>query len=314
MYKMNYLKNTLRIVAFLFVGTLYAQQQANYSLYNYTMNAINPAYAGADGKTAFTMNLRSQWVNVESAPETQTFFFATPINENIGIGLNVVSDQVFIESTTSVMVDFSYRLQMNETLELFLGLKAGGSTYNLDTNALQYIGLPNDPILGQVDTSFRPNVGFGVFLKGEKYFVSLGAPMLISNERLDEQDGVVTQATEEPHLYLSGGYNFGLSQSVEFRPSVMLRQVSQAPIGVDITAAFRMHQRYEIGVMYRTEGAVAGVMMLNLAEWMDLGYAYEAATSSDLSSVNDGTHEVFLRFIFSDKKKNMSEDDMMMDE
>jgi type IX secretion system PorP/SprF family membrane protein len=313
MYKMNYLKNTLRVVAFLLVGTLYAQQQANYSLYNYTMNVINPAYAGADGQTAFTMNLRSQWVNVESAPETQTFFFATPISDKIGIGLNVVSDQVFIESTTSVMVDFSYRLQMNESLNLFLGLKAGGSTYNLDTDRLRYIGLQNDPILGQVDTSFRPNVGFGAYLKGDKFFVSLGAPMLISNERLDEQDGIVTQATEEPHMYLSAGYDFSLSQSVEFRPSVMLRQVSQAPLGVDVTAAFRLHQRYELGVMYRSEGALAGVMMLNLADWMDLGYAYEAATASELSSVNDGTHEVFLRFKFGGNKENTTNDGMMDD-
>jgi len=310
MYKMNYLKNTLRIVAFLLVGTLYAQQQANYSLSNYTMNAINPAYAGADGKTAFTMNLRSQWVNVDQAPETQTLFFATPINDKIGIGVSVVNDRVFIESATSLNVDFSYKLQLNETMNLFLGLKAGGSTYNIDTNGVVYTGGPSDPVFGEVDSSFRPNVGFGAYLQGEKYFVSFGAPMLISNERLDEQDGIETQATEQPHLYLSGGYDIDLSSNLEFRPSAMLRYVSNSPLGVDITAAFRMYKRYELGVLYRTEGAISGVMMLNLADWLDLGYAYEAATRSELSSVNDGTHEVFLRLIFG-KNEKPSEEDMM---
>lgn len=307
---MNYLKNTLRIVAFLLVGTLYAQQQANYSLYNYTMNVINPAYAGADGKMALTSNFRSQWINVENAPETQSFFFAAPVNENIGLGVSVVRDKVFIESSTTLSVDFSYRLQINESTNLFLGLKAGGSTYGLDTNSLPYIGIQDDPILGQVDTSFKPNVGFGALFKGNNYFVSFGAPMLISHKRLDETQEVV-RGTNQQHLYISGGYDFRLSPTVELRPSAMFRYVGNAPLGVDITGAVRLYERYEFGIMYRTEGSLSGVMMLNLADWMDLGYAYEAATSSDLSSVNDGTHEVVLRFIFGGNKQNTNDEDMM---
>lgn len=311
---MNYLKNTLRIVAFLLVGTLYAQQQANYSLYNYTMNVINPAYAGADGRTAFTSNFRSQWINVPDAPETQSFFLAAPINDNIGLGITVVRDKVFIESSTSLNVDFSYRLQLNETLNLFLGLKAGGSTYNLDTSRITYIGIQDDPILGQVDTSFRPNVGFGAYLKHDKYFVSFGAPVLITHKRLDESEGVRTENTNAPHIYLSGGYDFDLSPTVELRPSAMFRYVTDAPLGVDITAAIRLYERYELGVMYRTEGAVSGVMMLNLADWFDLGYAYEAVTATELSSLNNGTHEVVLRFTFANRNKTMSDADASTEE
>lgn len=311
---MNYLKNTIRIVAFLLVGSIYAQQQANYSLYRYTMNVINPAYAGADGQTAFTTNLRSQWVNVKGAPETQSFFLAAPMGNKVGLGISVVSDQVFIERQTSFNIDFSYRLQVSETANLFLGLKAGGSTYNINRNGLTNIGLPSDPILGNVDTGFRPNVGLGAVLMHEDYFISLSAPMILSTERLDESEGVITQATQSPHFYFSAGYNLDLTSTLEFRPSVMMRYVNGAPFSADITAAFRFYERFELGVLYRTDSALSGLMMLNLADWMDLGYAYESSTRSEIGDVSDGTHEIVVRFIFGQKSKKEMTEEVMLSE
>ncbi len=132
---MKYFKNTLTIVAFLLIGSLYAQQEPNYSLYRYSKNIINPSYAGADGSTSLTANLRSQWVNVEDAPETQSFFFATPLGKRVGIGASVVNDKVFVENRTSFSIDFSYNFLCQKT-NLFLGLKAGGSTYDVDRGSL----------------------------------------------------------------------------------------------------------------------------------------------------------------------------------
>jgi type IX secretion system PorP/SprF family membrane protein len=157
------MKNIIQIAAFLVIGNLFAQQQPNYVLYRYTMNVINPAYAASDGITTFTSNIRSQWVNIDNAPETKSFFAATPINDKIGLGVSIVTDEVFIEKTTSFNLDFSYHLTINRDLDLFLGLKAGGRTYNIDTDGLANLNLPLDPALGNVDTGFRPNVGLGVY-------------------------------------------------------------------------------------------------------------------------------------------------------
>jgi len=65
------------------------------------MNVINPAYAGADGNTSLTSSFRSQWISVKDAPETQSFFYAQPIGDKIGVGLSLVNDQVFVENQTS---------------------------------------------------------------------------------------------------------------------------------------------------------------------------------------------------------------------
>lgn len=298
---MKLYKNIFGVVLLLVCGSLYAQQEPNYSLYRYTMNVINPAYAGADGTSSLVTSFRSQWVNVDNAPETQTFFYSTPLSDKVGLGVSVVNDQVFIENRTSFVVDFSYKVQLNESLNLFLGLKAGGGTYNINRGGLANLDFPVDPALGNIDTGFSPNVGFGAYLAHEKYFLSFSVPRILLNDRVTTENGTVSFANDKTHVYLSGGYNFMLGSDVEFRPSAMLRYVGGAPFSMDITAAFRFNQRFELGVLYRTDDSFAGVMMLNLADWMDLGYAYETSTRSEISDVSDGTHEIFLRFIFGRK-------------
>ena len=303
MNTMKYYKNTLKVVALLLFGTLYAQQEPNYALYRYTMNAINPAYAGADGMTSLTSNFRSQWIDVQNAPETQTVFFATPLSDKVGIGLSLVNDQVFVESNTSFTVDFSYKLQLNEGTNLFLGLKAGGSSYGINRSNLANLDFELDPALGNLDTGFRPNVGVGAYLVNDKYFVSLSVPTLLLSERISVDNGRVTAATDKAHFYLSGGYNFDISSDWEFRPSTMVRLVSGSPISADFTAAFRYNKRFELGALYRTDSAWAGTLMFNLADWMDLVYAYEGSSRNQLNNVSDGTHEILLRFNFP-KKSN----------
>ncbi len=296
---MKYIKNTLTIVTFLLIGTLYAQQEPNYSLYRYSMNVINPAYAGADGSTSLTANLRSQWVDVQDSPETQSFFFATPVGKRVGLGASIVNDRTFIEKQTSFSIDFSYQVPISDNTNVYLGLKAGGSTYNLDRAGLSnYSVFPSDPALGNIDTGFKPNVGIGGYLLNEKYFISLSMPSLLLSQSINNNDGRVTYSTDKTHIYLSGGYNFALSDSVEFRPYTMIRYVGGSPLSADINASFRFFSKFEIGVAYRTDEAITGLVVLDLADWAKIGYAYDGSTRSEISGVSQGTHEILFRLNF----------------
>jgi type IX secretion system PorP/SprF family membrane protein len=306
---MKYFINTLKIVVFLLAGSIYSQQEANNALYRYTMNVINPAYAGADGSTNFTTNIRSQWQDVQDAPETQSFFFSRPFGEKVGLGVSVVNDEVGIERKTSVFIDFSYKLPIADDTNIFLGLKAGGNTYGLLTNNLRDLGLQNDPAIVNFDSGFKPNVGIGAYLHNEKYFLSLSVPSLLSSDRINEENGIVTTANDKAHIYLSGGYNFDIGGDTEFRPSVMMRYVNGAPVSLDATAAFRFFDKFEVGAIYRTDKAFGGVAMLNLADWMDLGYGYENSSRNEISNISQGTHEILVRFNFANGASESSADD-----
>ncbi len=302
MNTMSLYKNIVIILVFLLSGFAVAQQEPNYTLYRYTMNVINPAYAGAGESDNLTSSYRNQWVNIEGSPETQTFFYSRKWSNKMGIGLSVVNDKVFVESQTSFNVDFSYHLQLSRWLNLYLGLKAGGSTYKVDQGGLNNYGLQGDPVLGNIDEAFRPNFGAGAYLVHDKYFVSLSVPRILSSKRIDESEGRITQATQEAHIYLSGGYNVSLSDNTEFRPSTMIRYVGGSPLSLELTGAFRFYEKFEVGLAYRTDQAIGGLMMVNVIDWLDVGYAYGSSTREEITNNSNGTHEIFVRFIF--KRRN----------
>ena len=210
----------------LFIGlaiiplTVFSQQESYYSLYRYNMNVINPAYAGALGKNVFAFTSRRQWSSMQDAPSTLAFSYSSERANNVGLGLSVVSDKVFIEQQTFAYVDFSYKLDMEST-QLYLGLKAGGNFYNADPRELTTYS-PSDPAQQQL-SRFNPNVGAGAFLKGELFWASFSIPRLFNVKR--ENDNLAVTAKDRVHSYLGGGADLAVGSGLIVKPSVMLRKV-----------------------------------------------------------------------------------------
>ncbi len=290
------MKNYIKILLFLFIGTVYAQQESIYSLYRYNMNVINPAYAGTDGGNLTFLN-RSQWSGVQDAPETQNLIVAIPLGEKIGLGFSGIRDKVFVETATNVSIDFSYKLQVAESTDLFLGLKAGATFLDVNLGAL---GQNADPLLsGQYD-EFNPNVGIGAYLKGDRYFVSLSAPRMLNTDRVArDQNGVQTTATDRMHVYLMGGYTFDIGDKVTFTPSALTAYVKGADPSITLNGTFGFLDRFELGAGYRLDEAFAGLATVKL-DWFKFGYAYEGSTDRDFRNISgsSGTHEIFVSFSF----------------
>ncbi|NER12907.1 type IX secretion system membrane protein PorP/SprF [Leptobacterium flavescens] len=289
------LTRSFLVLFLLITGYLHAQQDPNYVFYRYNMNVINPAYAGSDGIADITSNLRSQWQGIEGAPRTQTLSAATPFSDRVGLGLSLVNDKTFIERQTAVFIDFSYKLQLDRETSLFMGLKAGGNFFDVNAAGLQTFNRVVDPLLRD-ESRFNPNLGLGFYLKNEKYFVSLSSPRILNTRRFDERNGVVVEATDELHLFLSGGYDFRLTDDWIFKPSVLMRYVNGAPLSADITAAMGYRELLEFGLAYRTDSAIGGLALFNLTDWLGVGYAYDSSLRSELNEAGTGTHEVLLKF------------------
>ena len=302
-------KNTIKttvlcLLGFLTLVSVMGQQDPNRAFYRYTMNLVNPAYAGAalgvEGAgvsqgSEVGLNIRSQWVSVEGAPESQSVFFGTPMGKNLGLGVSIINDQTFIEKSTTINVDVSYKLQLSAVTDLYFGVKAGANSYDANLSGLRTFGIGSDPNLNNIDGSFKPNIGAGALLKGERFFASLSVPALLSNDRLEEEEGLATYAAGKTHVYLAGGYDFELSKGIMFKPSTMFRYVEATPLSVDITAAFSFNDRVEIGPTYRYEEGIGGLFIFNAANWINMGYAYEAPFDNEIASQSNGTHEVFIK-------------------
>jgi len=286
----------------LFGSAIYAQQESIITMYTEQMNIVNPAFAGVDG-TSLSIGNRKQWMGVNNAPETQMLVFGTSLGKNLGIGISAISDKTFVENQTNVGVDFSYKLKMDPETDLFLGIKAGGNFHELNTSGILTFNPSSDPSLISYN-SFNPNIGVGALLKKENSYLSLSIPRLLNSVRARNEGDQIYVATDKPHLYLSGGYDYNLETRSELvlKPSFMLRYINGSPMSIDYNLGVSMYKTVELGIIYRSNNAMGGMVKIDISNRFILGYAYEVATRTDLTkSMN--TNEFILKYNFSKRSR-----------
>lgn len=270
-----------------------AQQEPTYTLYRYNTAFFNPAAFGLNEQATFKTNFRSQFIGIPESPETQSFYLSIPVNDRINVGLNTIVDDVFIENATSLFASFSYKLQIAANTDLIFGVQAGGTFVNIDFDR---INLPLDPLFSQNVSDFNPNIGLGFYLNNDKYFASLSSPRLLATDRIDDESGIVTSASNQLQVYITGGYHFDLKDNIVFTPSTLVRFLEDETF-VDLTASFKFFDKIELGANYRIDNAFGGLLNLTLSDWLEIAYAYEA-NSSDINTFGDGNHEVGLTLKF----------------
>jgi type IX secretion system PorP/SprF family membrane protein len=188
---------------------------------------------------------------------------------------------------------------MSSVLDLYFGLKVGGNFYSVNTSGLETYNVQSDPELVSYSL-FNPNVGVGFVLKNEKYYVSLAVPRLFNTDKAKTKDGYAVVAKDKSHFYLSGGYDFEVSQSstsLILKPSVMIRYVKAAPVSVDFATMVEIGKIFEIGAMYRTDQAFGVISDLKINKRLLIGYSYEWSTRNVLGSSNN-TYELLLKYKF----------------
>ncbi len=288
------------IALLLFISSgVFAQQESILAFYNNHLNLVNPAAVSVDGETQFRTSVRQQWTGIKDAPQTQAASFMTPISKNLSFGVSIVRDEVFIEKQTFATVDFSYKVQLNDALSLFMGIKAGGNNYEVNTSGLEtYNYGVTDPNL-QSFSRFNPNIGIGFYLKHKDYYVSLSTPKMLDTKRAKEEDGYATAATDQAHYYFSAGRTFEVTPSFDLVPSIMVRYVNGAPFSTDFTTTARFKNQIDLGVTYRTDRSFAGLAKVNVSKNIALGYAYEYSLRSQLIGRANGSNEFFLSYKFN---------------
>jgi type IX secretion system PorP/SprF family membrane protein len=297
---MKIIKNILAGALLLFSSALFSQQDPLFSMYRNHMNMLNPAYAGVDGETVVTASVRSQWTGIADGPTTQAASFGTTAGKNLGYGISLVHDNTGgdILKHTSVGVDFSYKVKVDSGLDLYLGLKAGGSFFNADFETLN---IPTyDPSLIS-STTFNPNIGVGALLKNKKFFMSVSIPRLLNSENARNIENFSKIPVNRPHVYWSTGYDINLNEqgSLVLKPSFMLRYVNGAPATFDFNTLLQIQNYVEVGGMFRTTDAYAGIVNITISNRLVVGYAYE----SQITTINQlrgagNTNEFLVKFKF----------------
>ena len=165
----------------------FSQQDPHYTQYMYNMSVMNPAYAGSKENLSMGLLYRKQWVEIEDAPTTATFFGHTRAGKNVGLGLSVISDKIGPVEENNIYGDFSYTLNLGEEHRLAFGLKAGVTLHKVGLFSDVYNTLPdaNDPAFSENTSNAYLNIGSGLFYYTNKYYLGFSVPNIIKSKHLD---------------------------------------------------------------------------------------------------------------------------------
>ena len=275
-----------------------AQQESLITQYNSQMALFNPAAVSLNGSRTMSLLHRRQWANVPMSPITTSFTYGYDAGKNVGLGMSIIMDKVFVTQSTFVSIDYSYRLQLEDNAFLYFGVKAGANFYSINAGGLNTYNLVADPSLNTTDL-ILPNIGFGAhYTKGDFYF-SVGVPRVLDTKQTKTENGLVSVVTDKPHLYSAMGYEFLVSKAedIYLRPSVFTRIVTGAPMTTDFNTMVSFNRSFEIGATYRTNNAFAALLNLKLDDHFTTGWVYEVNSQSQYTNVGNSL-EVLLMYQF----------------
>ena len=288
-----------RLVFFVFMLTgiaSYAQQDAQFTQYMYNTININPAYAGSRGFMSLFALHRTQWVGLDGAPVTNSFSINTPIsNSKMGVGISFLNDRIGPTNENEISADVSYSIRTSESFRLSFGLKVTSNVFNLDVSRLNPVS-QNDPQFQNLNNSFTPNFGAGLYLHSEKTYIGLSVPNFIESNKYDSNS--VAMFKEKINYYLIAGHVFDLGENLKFKPTLLTKMVSGAPLQVDVSGNFLISKKFVIGSAYRWSAAFSAMAGFQISEGIFVGYGYDKETTN-LANYNSGSHEIILRFELS---------------
>ncbi len=308
-------KGLLLFVVMLFGIGLYAQQQAQNSLYYFNPLNFNPAYAGSRDALSIVAVHRIQWTGIDGAPQTTFLNVHAPIkNTNLSIGADLTYDKISVINTTSAYLDLSYYVPLNDNgARLSFGLKGGLS--NFDARFEDLDGFLNETpevqaALMSVQNKKKLNFGAGVYYYGEKHYIGFSALSLLENSIIDDDDysssniqDNVQELKQKRHYYLAAGYVFDINSSLKLKPSGLLKAVAGSPLEFDVELAALVYDRLWLGLGYRHDESVRGYIAANLTPQFRIGYNYDYIFN-ELGRYTGGTHEFMLSYDFDyDKLK-----------
>jgi len=284
----------LTVFFFVFSFVLYSQYNKNLVFFDSQMNIINPAYAGYQGDTSFSLISRNQWLSVDDAPKNSIFSFSSARENNVGLGASIFSKNTFVDKLNEFNIDFSYKLKLSEKTNLFFGLKGVLEFFKSDPSFLSNDTNYNDPALSSISI-FSPNFGLGFLLNSEKYWFSLSLPKLFQteiNNIYSFDSSVIT--------YIGTGIKIPLNDSLVMKPTILYRDIKDLKSIFDLSYLINFKNIIDFGVTYRTNGSLIFLTKLSV-KGFDFGYGFETFRNNSIGGLNLNTHEFFINFSLNKK-------------
>ena len=285
------MRNILTGIGFCLITSIaLAQQDPLYSQYINNPFVLNPAYAGMTNNLNTAVGYRQQWAGLEGNPTTiNANGHISLLNNTMGAGLMVVSDNIGTSSVNEVYGSYAYRIKLTGDKVLSFGLQGGFINTKTDNSALTQRD-PDDPLFTGQTSTLSPGFGAGVILTDHKFFVGLSVPRLLE---VTTNMGEFEPVLYTRHFYAMGSYVVFINERMRFKPSVLLKAVSGSPVSLDLNAALIFYENYTAGILVRDFSTYGVFLQALLGNSFRLGYTFEVPTNKSVGT-SFSTHELML--------------------
>lgn len=287
---------------------IWAQQEAQYSLFSLNPFGFNPAYAGMDESLVANAVIRKQWVGLNGSPFSQQANVHLPwYYLRGGLGFRLENDIIGANRSTTFGLAYDYWLPLGKSGTISIGLEAGMRQLSLDggrlrtpqgdyeDGAIQH----NDDILpiGTVSGN-APVVSAGVYFQNQNWELGLSIRNITSQEIKFTENSFAGIA-----FYRNYFFNFATTFKVgkiwSVKPALLLKS-DLSETQLDIGTLVYYYDQFFAGVFYRgfnqktTDSFVLSSGLKLNSKWT-LAYSFDV-TLSPLKSVNQGSHEIMLLY------------------
>lgn len=259
--------------------------------------AINPAYAGSEDALSATLMYRNQWTDIEGSPKTLTGAIHSPLgNERVALGLLVINDKIGVNSQTSIMGNYAYKIEMGEG-NLSFGVGMGVTLLDIGWDKLKAIDIEDIELLGTSEHLANPNFSAGVYYHSQKFYYGISIPFFLSyayNSTTKEID--LKNDVSEYNYHITGGYFFDINRNLKFSPSALIKYHTGNAFQVDVCTQLIMRERLWVGLIFRSSDAVASLFQLAITDQFRLAYSYDFDIGKT-GNHHRSSHEVMLKFV-----------------
>jgi type IX secretion system PorP/SprF family membrane protein len=293
-----------------FSGVAMAQQDPQFTQFMHSKLIYNPGYAGTSNAICANIQYRQQWVNFPGAPKTGLLSFDMRALPKLGIGLNIMSDQIGADKT------FFGRLALAFNQPMAGGTFGAGIDVGILQKQISADWIVPEP--GKTDPSIpgsyqsgstsvtNPDLskmtydlGFGLYFTiPNKVYIGLSSTHLPAQSLKAGADVTFKMAR---HYYLIAGYTFAVNPRNTVTPNLKVKS-DASTTQLDINLTYEWDRTIWFGVTYRMEDAVAPMLGVRLLKEKNLkiGYSYDY-TLSKIKGNTSGTHEIILGYCMAKK-------------
>ncbi len=271
---------------------------------------INPGATGFQKDHQVMAGYKHMWSDFPGAPRTFTALYHGSFANNLGLGIQLLSDQVGVSNLIHGQLNYAYRFDFDNAM-ISVGLSTGLQTYKISETQDDELLDPADILLQEaIDgyTLFDGSVGaYGEV--NEKFFFGISFPNLVKN-RLTEIAGDINLPEFETFSYaFLAGYRFDITNyNFTIEPSILVKDLRYSPFLIDANVKFSFMDEQLVGGLGYTLGdnSRASLLLGTRVNHLRIFYSYDVSLG-DFQQYNNGSHELTLVYRIPKKAATDSE-------